>query len=98
MGENITSMQSLQTLFTANYCFEKISECKSKRVPIIGIGGVSSWHDVIEYIMAGATAVGVGTAWFVNPNIFAELKKGIGNYLQQQNMTIDELVGKAHVR
>jgi dihydroorotate dehydrogenase (NAD+) catalytic subunit len=85
-------------IYMVYVCFEKISECKSKRVPIIGIGGVSSWQDVIEYIMAGATAVGVGTAWFVNPKIFTELKKGIGNYLQEQNTTIDELVGRAHVR
>lgn len=79
-------------------CFKKISECRSKRIPIIGIGGISTWQDVIEYVMAGATAVGVGTAWFVNPNIFNELRKGVGDYLQSHNINIDDLVGKANVR
>lgn len=80
-------------------CFSKISECKNKSIPIIGIGGISIWQDVIEYIMAGATAVGIGTAWFVNPDIFNELRKGIETYLhQQKDKTIDQLVGIAHAR
>jgi dihydroorotate dehydrogenase (NAD+) catalytic subunit len=79
-------------------CFEKIPECKSKRVPIIGIGGISTWQDALEYIMAGATAVGIGTAWFVNPNIFEEIINGIGEYLYRKNTTIDTLVGSAHGR
>ncbi|HHT9104762.1 MAG TPA: dihydroorotate dehydrogenase [Candidatus Wujingus californicus] len=79
-------------------CFEKIPECKSKSVPIIGIGGISTWQDALEYIMAGATAVGIGTAWFVNPNIFEEIIKGIGEYLDRKNTTIDTLVGSAHGR
>ena len=48
--------------------------------------------------MAGATAVGIGTAWFVNPHIFEEVVKGIGAYLKNNNTTIEKLVGKAHVR
>lgn len=79
-------------------CFEKIPECKSKSVPMIGIGGISTWQDALEYIMAGATAVGIGTAWFVNPNIFEEIIKGIGEYLDRKNTTIDTLVGSAHGR
>lgn len=79
-------------------CFKKISECRNKKIPIIGIGGISTWKDVIEYIMAGASAVGIGTAWFINPNIFSEIKKGISDYIQKQNTTINELVGKAHER
>ena len=79
-------------------CFEKIPECKSKRVPIIGIGGISTWRDAIEYIMAGATAVGIGTAWFVNPHVFEEVVKGIREYLEEKNTTIEKLVGKAHSR
>lgn len=79
-------------------CFSKIPECKSKRVPIIGIGGITTWRDALEYILAGATAVGIGTAWFVNPNIFEEVIKGIGDYLDVGSTTIDKLVGKAHGR
>jgi dihydroorotate dehydrogenase len=36
---------------------EKIPECRSQQVPIIGIGGISTWEDVVEYILAGSTAV-----------------------------------------
>jgi len=77
-------------------CFGRIPECKSKRVPIIGIGGISTWKDALEYIMAGATAVGIGTAWFVNTNIFEEIIKGMGDYIDKKNTTIDKLVGSAH--
>jgi len=77
-------------------CFEKIPECKSKSIPIIGIGGISTWRDAVEYIMAGATAVGIGTAWFVNTKIFEEIKTAISGYLHEKNVTIDKLVGVAH--
>ena len=77
-------------------CFEKISECKDKRVPIIGIGGISRWQDVLEYILAGATAVGIGTAWFVNQDVFEEIIKGVRIYLNEKNTTINKLIGKAH--
>lgn len=80
-------------------CFGKIPECKNRTVPIIGIGGISNCRDALEYIMAGATAVGIGTAWFVNPRIFGEVKKGLNDYLVDKKIkTIDELVGKAHSR
>jgi dihydroorotate dehydrogenase (NAD+) catalytic subunit len=77
-------------------CFHKIPECKNKSIPIIGIGGISNWRDALEYIMAGATAVGIGTAWFVNPHIFEEIAKGLGVYLSKENTTIEKLVGSSH--
>jgi dihydroorotate dehydrogenase (NAD+) catalytic subunit len=77
-------------------CFEKIPECRSKRVPIIGIGGISTWRDAVEYIMAGATAIGIGTAWFVNPHVFQEVIKSISEYIEKRNTTIEKLVGNAH--
>lgn len=83
-------------VFMVYDCFEKIPDCKSRRVPIIGIGGISTWQDALEYIMAGATAVGIGTAWFVNTKIFEGIFKGISDYIDKKNTTIDELVGNAH--
>jgi dihydroorotate dehydrogenase (NAD+) catalytic subunit len=77
-------------------CFEKIPECRSGKVPIIGIGGISTWEDVVEYILAGATAVGVGTAWFVYPQVFVEMHKGLVKYLTQHDTTVRKLIGKAH--
>jgi dihydroorotate dehydrogenase (NAD+) catalytic subunit len=77
-------------------CFAKIPECRSRQVPIIGIGGISTWQDVVEYLLAGATAVQVGTAWFVYPDVFVEMKKGLEEYLATNKTTVRELVGKAH--
>ena len=79
-------------------CFGKIIECRDKIIPIIGIGGISTWQDALEYIMAGATAIGVGTAWFVNTNVFHEIKLGIENYLRKYDVSINEIIGKAHER
>lgn len=83
-------------VFMVFECFRKINECRNKSIPIIGIGGISTWRDALEYIMAGATAVGIGTAWFVNNNIFYEVKEGIANYLDENNTTIKELIGASH--
>jgi dihydroorotate dehydrogenase (NAD+) catalytic subunit len=77
-------------------CFAKIPECRSQKVPIIGIGGISTWQDVVEYILAGATAVQVGTAWFVYPDVFIDMKKGLTKYLAANKTTVRQLIGKAH--
>ena len=53
-------------------CYE--SCCRKEKVPIIGMGGVSSYTDAIELMLAGATAVGIGTALFLDPDV---LRKGI---------------------
>lgn len=77
-------------------CFSKIPECRSGKVPIVGIGGIATWEDCVEYILAGATAVGVGTAWFVYPDIFLRMQTGLLNYLTQRDTSVRKLVGKAH--
>lgn len=66
------------------------------KIPIIGIGGISTWQDAIEFILAGATAVQVGTANFVNPKAVDEIRDGIATYLVEQGgQSITELVGAA---
>jgi dihydroorotate dehydrogenase (NAD+) catalytic subunit len=77
-------------------CFKSIAECRRKEVPIIGIGGISTWEDALEYVMAGATAVGVGTAWFVNVNVFEKIKDGLKKYCNENNTTIAEKTGFIH--
>ena len=77
-------------------CFAKIPECRSRKVPIIGIGGISTWQDAVEYLLAGAAAVQVGTAWFVYPDVFVEMEKGLRKYLTTKNTTVSELTGQAH--
>jgi dihydroorotate dehydrogenase (NAD+) catalytic subunit len=77
-------------------CFRKIPECSKKEIPIIGIGGISNYTDVLEYILAGATAVGIGTQWFINNSIFEEIYQDLKTYLRKNDETIENLIGKAH--
>jgi len=65
-------------------------------VPIIGCGGIMTGEDAIEFILAGATAVQVGTATFVNPRATLDVLDGIERYLALQALhDIGELVGQA---
>lgn len=83
-------------VFMVYQCFEKIPECRKRKIPIIGIGGIACWQDAVEYIQAGATAVGIGTAWFVNPNVFTEIRRGLENFLRERRTAIRQLVGASH--
>ena len=63
-------------------------------IPIIGMGGISSCEDAIEFLLAGASAVQVGTYNFVDPTITTQIASGIEDYLVQNNMTdVSELIG-----
>lgn len=63
-------------------------------VPIIGMGGIASAEDALEFILAGATAVAVGTANFRNPTAALDVIDGIGKYMERQNVAdISELIG-----
>jgi dihydroorotate dehydrogenase (NAD+) catalytic subunit len=67
---------------------------KSVKIPIIGIGGVSCLHDVIEFLLAGASLVQIGTMNYINPNIGPELKKEFKDYLEKENIKdIKDLIG-----
>lgn len=68
--------------------------CKSHNIPIIGQGGITTAADAIEFIIAGATAVGIGTALFYNPLICPEINTGIKAYLSKHNIdNVSQLVG-----
>lgn len=68
---------------------------KPAGVPIIGIGGVMRWQDAAEFILAGATAVGMGTAHFVDPRRPAKVLKGLRRWVASQGVDhISELVGQ----
>lgn len=63
-------------------------------IPIIGMGGISSCEDAIEFLLAGASAVQVGTYNFVDPTITTKISSGIEDYLVQNNMTdVSQLIG-----
>lgn len=69
------------------------------KVPLIGVGGVSNWQDVIEYILAGANAIQIGSALtdFSSPkDLTSKIIIGIQNYLNEENLDISEIRGAAH--
>ena len=69
---------------------------KEEQIPVIGLGGISIWEDAVEFIMAGATALQVGTATFANPNCMHTIIDGLAQYMQQKGYTsIEDFRGMA---
>lgn len=67
---------------------------KSVDIPVIGCGGISTVEDVIEYLIAGAAAVQVGTATFIEPGIMARMVEGMETYLKAQGLSsVRQLIG-----
>jgi dihydroorotate dehydrogenase (NAD+) catalytic subunit len=67
---------------------------KSAGVPLIGMGGITTWQDAAEFILCGASAVAIGTALFVNPNTPNELLSGLEDYCRSQGVSrLADLVG-----
>ena len=63
-------------------------------VPLIGMGGIASVTDAIEFLLAGATAVAIGTATFVNPTATTDMVSGLERYLAENNIAdVNELIG-----
>jgi len=72
--------------------------CKHHDVPIIGQGGIMTAEDAIEFIIAGASAVGVGTALFYDPLVCPKINQGIVDYLKRHKLTeLSQLVGTLKV-
>ena len=67
---------------------------KAVNIPIIGMGGIANAKDAMEFILAGATAVSVGTANFNNPNTTIEVVEGIEDYMRRHNVAdVNDLIG-----
>lgn len=62
-------------------------------IPVIGVGGISSWEDAVEMIMAGASCIQVGTALMRGYGVFEEITSGLARYLERKSTTIEELCG-----
>lgn len=66
------------------------------KIPVIGIGGISNADDAIEFLMAGASAVQIGTATFVEPNTAEKVIEGISSFLRHNGYdNVEQLTGKA---
>lgn len=64
------------------------------KIPIIGMGGIATFEDAVEFMLAGATMVSVGTANFINPDASIEVAKGIEKYLENNGFKdVNEIIG-----
>ena len=65
-------------------------------IPVIGIGGIAHWRDAVEFLIAGATAVQVGTANFMNPLAIPQILDGLETWLQEKGIAdVREIIGAA---
>ena len=72
--------------------------CKAVKIPIIGVGGIMTYKDAIEFILCGASAIQVGSANFVDPKIPISILNGIEQYLKDKKIkTIEQLIGKIKI-
>jgi len=63
-------------------------------IPVIGLGGIMNWRDAVEFILAGASAIQVGTANFIDPAITGKIVDGLDDYLDRHNFTsIHDIIG-----
>ena len=64
------------------------------KIPVIGLGGISTAADAIEFLMAGATAIQIGTANFVDPQVTLKVRNGINEWLDNHGCkSINEIIG-----
>ena len=67
---------------------------RAVKIPVVGIGGITNAEDAVEFLLAGATAIQVGTANFINPCTGVEIIDGIAAYLQRHNhQSVHEIIG-----
>ena len=68
--------------------------CKNVSIPVFGMGGITTAEDAIEFIMAGATCVQIGTANFMNPRVGLEIIEGINDFMEKEGIkSLDEIRG-----
>ena len=65
-------------------------------IPVIGVGGISDWQDAVEFMMAGAQAVEIGSAVGNNINIFNDISSGMEAFLEKKEWALDDIYGMAH--
>jgi dihydroorotate dehydrogenase (NAD+) catalytic subunit len=70
---------------------------RAVKCPVIGLGGIMTANDAVEFLLAGASAVAVGTANFVNPRASVEIAEGIRDYLVERGLKhVSEIVGRVN--
>ena len=67
---------------------------KVVKIPVVGLGGISCANDAIEFLLAGASAIQIGTANFIDPTITIKVIDGINDYLDQNGFkSVKEIIG-----
>ncbi|WP_321426732.1 dihydroorotate dehydrogenase [uncultured Bacteroides sp.] len=71
---------------------------KAVNIPVIGLGGIMDWKDAVEFMLAGATAVQIGTANFIDPAVTVKVIDGINNYLDHHGYSsVKDIIGALEV-
>lgn len=71
---------------------------KAVNIPVIGLGGIMNWKDAVEFMLAGASAIQIGTANFIDPTITLKVEEGINEYLDRHGYkSVTEIVGALEV-
>jgi dihydroorotate dehydrogenase (NAD+) catalytic subunit len=85
---------ALRMVYDVVQAMNKLSA--SDRIPVVGLGGISSWQDAVQFIMAGAAAVEVGTATFSNPMTMRNIINGISVFMKRKGYrTLEDFRGSA---
>jgi dihydroorotate dehydrogenase (NAD+) catalytic subunit len=67
---------------------------RAVKIPVVGLGGISTAEDAIEFLMAGATAIEIGTANFIDPAITIKVRDGISDWLDRHGCrSVTEIIG-----
>ena len=71
---------------------------KAGNIPVIGLGGIMNWKDAVEFMLAGASAIQIGTANFIDPAVTIKVEDGINNYLERHGCkSVKEIIGALEV-
>lgn len=67
---------------------------KAVNIPVVGLGGIMNWEDAVEFLLAGATAIEIGTANFIDPAITVKVAQGIDDYLNRHGFSsVKDIIG-----
>lgn len=71
---------------------------KAVSIPVIGLGGIMNWKDAVEFLLAGASAIQIGTANFIDPAITVKVAEGIDDYLNRHGYSsVRDIIGALEV-
>ena len=71
---------------------------KAVNIPVVGLGGIMNWEDAVEFLLAGATAIEIGTANFIDPAITVKVAQGINDYLDRHGFSsVQDIIGALEV-